>query len=200
MTYRTDSPYALEEEAYEADDEEPRRGLLSWILIIAMLMGTGSASAVVWRTFGGGPILSAMSSNPISAIAVAERPAAAASAPAQDELASLRQEIAASVQSTQQLLTAQQAEIKRLSDQVSALSSKLELIQRPVNSAQAAIPVPVAPQAAAPAAPKKKEAAKPVAAKPASSKPAADTKPATDTRPATGGPISTGGAPLQFNR
>lgn len=197
MTYRTDSPYALEEEAYEADDEEPRRGLLSWILIIAMLMGTGSASAVVWRTFAGGPILSAMSSNPISAIAVAERPAAAASAPAQDELASLRQEIAGSVQSTQQLLTAQQAEIKRLSDQVSALSSKLELIQRPVNSAQAAIPVPVAPQAAAP---KKKEAAKPVAAKPASPKPAADTKPATDTRPATGGPISTGGAPLQFNR
>lgn len=195
MTYRTDSSYAHEEEAYEADDEEPRRGLLSWILIVAMLMGTGGASAVLWRTFGGGPILPALASSPIAAVAVAEKPAVAAPAPSQGDLATLRQEITGSVQSTQQLLAAQQAEIKRLSEQVSALTSKLELMQRPVNSAQAAIPVP-APHAVAPPAPKKKpEAAKPVAAKPAAPKPAADNKPVP-----AGGPISTGGAPLQFSR
>jgi hypothetical protein len=100
-------------------------------------------------------------------------------------------EVTGSVQSTQQLLAAQQAEIKRLTEQVSALSGKLELLQRPVTSAQAAIPVP-APKAVVPAPKKKPEIAKPVAAKPADVKPA-EAKP-------TNGPISTGGAPLQLSR
>ncbi|MBR1120996.1 hypothetical protein JQ628_05675 [Bradyrhizobium lablabi] len=196
MTYRTDSPYDLEEEAYEADDdEEPRRGLLSWLLIIAMLMGTGSGSALIWRTFGGGPVMASTT----TAAAPAEK------APGQGDLAALRREVTGSVQSTQQLLAAQQAEIKRLSEQVAALSNKLELLQRPVTSAQAAIPVPVVPApAAAPApkavthAPKKKpDAPKPVAAKPAETKPA-EAKP-VEAKP-TNGPISTGGAPLQLSR
>ena len=201
MTYRTDSSYSVDE-SHDEDDDEPRRGLLSWILIVTMLMGTGSASALVWRTFGGGTILpsSLMSSAPSATVAVAQKPAGP-SAPA--DLAALRQEITGSVQSTQALLAAQQAEIKRLSEQVSALSSKLELMQRPVSSAQAAMPVP---QPVAPA-PKQKSEAKPAAAKPAPPKPveARSTEPKPlENRPAenkpANGPISTGGTPLQLGR
>jgi hypothetical protein len=192
VTYRTDDSHAVDDDLYEVDEEEPRRGLLSWILIVALLAGTGSGSAMLWRTFGGGPILASLTS-PTTAIATTERPSGRA------DIDVLRQEITGSVQSTQQLLAAQQAEIKRLTEQVSALSGKLELLQRPVTSAQAAIPVP-APKAVVPAPKKKPEIAKPVAAKPSDAKPA-DVKPA-DTKPAeakpTNGPISTGGAPLQL--
>jgi uncharacterized coiled-coil protein SlyX len=186
VNYRTDHPYAVEDDTYDDADDEPRRGLFSWILIVALLMGTGSGSALIWRTFGGGSLVPSWAAGTVS-VAAAEKPTG------QVDLSVLRQEITGSVQSTQQLLAAQQAEIKRLSEQVSALSNKLELMQRPVASAQAAIPVP-APKAVAPApaAKKKPEAPKPVAAKPADAKPA-EAKP-------TGGPISTGGAPLQFSR
>lgn len=79
------------------------------------------------------------------------------------------------MQSTERLLAAQQAEIKRLSDQVVVLSGKLDLLQRPLSSAQAALPA----AAPAPAAPKPVAAAKPK-------------KPAVQST----GSISTGGAPL----
>jgi uncharacterized coiled-coil protein SlyX len=187
VTYRTDDPHAVDDDRYEVDDEEePRRGLLSWILIIALLAGTGSGSAVLWRTFGGGPILTSLTST-TTAVAAAEKPSG------RGDLDLLRQEITGSVQSTQQLLAAQQAEIKRLTEQVSALSGKLELLQRPVTSAQAAIPAP-APKGVVPAPKKKPEIAKPVAAKPSD----ADAQPA-EAKP-TNGPISTGGAPLQLSR
>jgi uncharacterized coiled-coil protein SlyX len=188
VAYRTDDSHAVDDD-YEVDEEEePRRGLLSWILIIALLAGTGSGSAVLWRTFGGGPILTSLTST-TTAVAAAEKPSG------RGDLDLLRQEITGSVQSTQQLLAAQQAEIKRLAEQVSALSGKLEMLQRPVTSAQAAIPAPVpAPKAVVPAPKKKPEIAKPVAAKPSD----ADAKPA-EAKP-TNGPISTGGAPLQLSR
>jgi septal ring factor EnvC (AmiA/AmiB activator) len=194
VTYRTDSSYSVDE-SYEADEDEPRRGLLSWLLIVTMLIGTGSASALIWRTFGGSPILPSMTSSAAPAavaVAVAQTPSG------QADLAALRQEITGSVQSTQALLAAQQAEIKRLSEQVSALSSKLELMQRPVASAQAAIPVP---QPVAPA-PKKKPEAKPAAAKPAQARPveASSTEPKPVENKPANGPISTGGTPLQLGR
>jgi hypothetical protein len=189
VAYRTDDSRVVDDDLYEVDEDEPRRGLLSWILIVALLIGTGSGSALIWRTFGGGPILTSLTST-TTAIATTERPSGRA------DLDVLRQEITGSVQSTQQLLAAQQAEIKRLTEQVSALSGKLELLQRPATSAQAAIPAP-APKAVVPAPKKKPEIAKPVAAKPADVKPA-DVKPA-EAKP-TNGPISTGGAPLQLNR
>ena len=192
MTYRTDSSYSVDE-SYEADEDEPKRGLLSWLLIVTMLIGTGSASALIWRTFGGGPILPSMTSSAApAAVAVAQTPSG------QADLAALRQEITGSVQSTQALLAAQQAEIKRLSEQVSALSSKLELMQRGVASAQAAIPVPQ-PVASAP---KKKPEAKPAAAKPAQARPveASSTEPKPVENKPANGPISTGGTPLQLGR
>jgi hypothetical protein len=114
----------------------------------------------------------------------------------QGDLAALRQELTQSAQASQQLQAAREAEIRRLSDQVVALSSKLELLHP--TSAQAAMPEPTpgAAGALAPAAarksatplPKKRpEAPKPIAAEPA------DTKP-------DGGPITIGGLPLQLSR
>lgn len=194
MNYRADHSYDVGNETYDEDEDEPRRGLLSWILIIALLMGTGSGSALIWRTFGGGPILPSYAAG-TTAIADVGKPSG------QGDLSALRQEITGSVQSTQQLLAAQQAEIRRLSDQVSALSSKLEMLQRPVTSAQGAMPAP-APRAVAPTPKKRPDTAKSAEAKPAEAKPAeaktADVKPG-DAKPING-PISTGGAPLQSKR
>lgn len=102
----------------------------------------------------------------------AARPAAPADKPVMlGDLRALQQQIAGSVQTTERLLAAQQAEIKRLSDQVVVLSGKLDLLQRPLTSAQGAIPPP---------------APKPVTS-------AAKPKPAPVQ---TTGTISTGGAPL----
>jgi uncharacterized coiled-coil protein SlyX len=185
VAYRTDDSHAVDDDLYEVDEEEPKRGLLSWILIVALLAGTGSGSAMIWRTFGGGPILPSLTSATTS-VATTEKTSG------RSDLDVLRQEMTGSVQSTQQLLVAQQAEIKRLTEQVSALSEKLDLLQRPVNSAQAAIPVP-APKAVVPAPKKKPEIAKPADVKPADVKPA-------EAKPTNNGPISTGGAPLQLNR
>jgi hypothetical protein len=177
VAYRTDDSYGVDDEAYDADEEEPGRGLLSWILIVALLMGTGSGSALLWRTFAGGPIIASPTST-----ASAEKP------PGQGDVETLRQQITGSVQSTQQLRAAQQAEIKRLSDQVAALSGKLELLQRPVTSAQAAMSAVAAPKTVAVAPKKKADVAKPVAAKPG------------ELKPTTTGAISTGRALLQSSR
>lgn len=177
VAYRTDDSYGVDGEDYDVDEEEPRRGLLSWILIVALLMGTGSGSALLWRTFAGGPIIPAPTST-----ASAEKPSG------QGDLEALRQQITGSVQSTQQLLATQQAEIKRLSDQVSALSGKLDLLQRPVTSAQAAMTAIAAPKTVAAVPKKKPDVAKPVAPKPG------------ELKPTTTGAISTSGAPLLLSR
>jgi uncharacterized coiled-coil protein SlyX len=66
-----------------------------------------------------------------------------------------QQQITGTLQSTAQLVAAQQAEIKRLSDQVAALGATIDTLQRPAASAQAAAPAPPP----APAAPRKKPAA-----------------------------------------
>ena len=66
MACRTNDAFAAENEAHDVNEEEPRRGLLSWTLIVALLMGTGSGSALLWRTFGGGPILPSLTSVTIS--------------------------------------------------------------------------------------------------------------------------------------
>ena len=175
MTYRAEeNPFDVEDETYEVEQEEPeKRGALSWILIVALLLGTGSGSALLWRAFGSPAVFSSGTS---ASVATPDGKVG------QAEVEALQKQIADSVQSTEKLLASQQAEIKRLSDQVTALTGKLDLLQQPVTSAQAAIP-------AQPASPRKPVAAKPVAAKPAEAKPAGQ-----------GGPISTGGAPLQPNR
>jgi uncharacterized coiled-coil protein SlyX len=123
------------------------------IAVAAGLAISGAASALLWRSWDGGlPALpSFMSSG-----------AAPGAAPAEDKTVGLKdfqafqQQITGTLQSTAQLVAAQQAEIKRLSDQVAALGATIDTLQRPAASAQAAAPAPPAPVAARkkPAAPK----------------------------------------------
>ena len=140
MTYRTDShaPGAAHE-----DNGKSSRGLAFRILIVSILLGIGCGSALAWRwPFRFGAIPPAPVSTTTDAAPV-DKPAG------QGDLAALRQMLTESAQASQQLLAAQQAEIKRLSDQVVALSSKLELMH-PMTSAQAAMPMPTPGPAGAP--------------------------------------------------
>lgn len=166
VTYRTD-----DDELDDIPDEEPGRGPLFHIVVTVILVCFGSGSALVARASGMAlPTLPSFTSVASSPAPVAVKPVALS------DLQALQQQVAGSVQSTERLLAAQQAEIKRLSDQVVALSGKLDLLQRPLASAQAALPAPVptpAPKPAAAAKPKKPAAVR------------------------STGAISTGGAPLR---
>jgi uncharacterized coiled-coil protein SlyX len=160
VTYRDDEDFD------DTPDEKPKGRALVRIVIAVMLAGAGSGSALLWRSYG--VALPAMASSTAVATAsapVVDKPLGLA------DLQSLQQQVAGSMQSTEKLLAAQQAEIKRLSEQLSALSGKLDLLQPPVTSAQAALPAP-APKPVAPAPRKKPAPPQPAAA------------------------ISTGGAPL----
>jgi hypothetical protein len=158
--------YRADEDFDDTPDEKPRGRALVRIVVAVMLAGAGSGSALLWRAYGTGlPAFPSFTSVATTAAPAADKPVRLG------DLQAFQQQIAVSVQSTEKLLTAQHAEIKRLSDQVAVLSGKLDLLQRPVTSAQAALPAP-APKPVAPA-PRKK----PAAAQPA-------------------GAISTGGAPL----
>lgn len=177
MTYRID------DEIGDTPDQEPGRGPLFHIVIGVMLVCFGSGSALVARAYGMGlPTLPSFTSVASSAAPVGVKPAALS------DLQALQQQVAGSVQSTERLLAAQQAEIKRLSDQVVALSGKLDLLQRPLSSAQAALPAAVP----APPAPKPKPVAAAKPKKPA----AAQSTGAISTGTISTGTISTGGAPL----
>jgi uncharacterized coiled-coil protein SlyX len=125
------------------------------IAVVAGLALLGSASAWTWYVWGDGlPALpSFTSSGPAPGAAPAEGPDKTVGL---KDFQAFQQQIAATMQSTAQLVAAQQAEIKRLSDQVAALSAKIDTLQPPAASEQAA-PAPAPPTAAArkrPAAPK----------------------------------------------
>jgi uncharacterized coiled-coil protein SlyX len=140
------------------DLHQPAPGRRRWVPI-AVAVGLallGSASALLWNAWGSGfPELPSFTS---SAVAPGAAPAEVA-----DKTVGLRdfqafqQQIAATLQSTGQLVAAQQAEIKRLSDQVATLAAKIDAQQRPPVSAQAAAPVPPPPPP--PAAARKRPAA-----------------------------------------
>jgi len=161
--------YRTFDEDDDAPDEEAGRGPLFYIIVAVMLACFGSGTALASRAFGitvGVPAFP-WTSLAGSAASVTDKPIGVS------DLQALQRQIAVSVQSTERMLAAQQAhqaEIKRLSDQVAALSGKFELLQRPLASAQAAIPAPPP---------------KPVVARP--KKPAAVQ---------STGSVSTGGAPL----
>jgi uncharacterized coiled-coil protein SlyX len=159
VTYRDD------DDSHDLPDEEPRPRVLSTLVAVLLLAGTGSGSAWLWWAYGNGAPFPSFTSTADKAVAAVDRPVGL------NDFQAFQQQITGSLQSTERLLTAQQAEIKRLSDQVSTLAGKLDLLQRPVAAAQAAFPAP-APKRAGPAPQKKPREDKPV------------------------GAISTGGAPL----
>jgi uncharacterized coiled-coil protein SlyX len=157
---------------YEAEQAPaPRR--VRWVTIAiaaALLAATGVASAFAWRAYGGVPLtlpsFASVTGQPATPAIVADKPVGL------KDLQALQQQIAGPLQTSAQLLAAQQAELKRLSDQVSALAAKVEALEHPPASAQASLPAS-APPSPAPAAPRKRPPA---------------------PRPPPG--ISTGGAPL----
>jgi hypothetical protein len=168
--------YDIEEEIEEEEPEERRIRFWIWGLICVLLAGTGTGSAFAWRAFGGTPY-------PPSPFSPA-KPVAAVKPAEQRDLEALREQIASTTQSTEKLLTAQQAQIKQLADQVTVLTNKLDLLQQPIAGAQAAVPARPVDQ------PKRPAATKPVAAKPTQAQP--------PNQP--GSTISTGGAPLPRDR
>jgi hypothetical protein len=129
-----------------------------WVTIaiaVPLLAVIGASSAVLWRSFGGHlPALPSFASGtePAPAAVVADKPVGS------KDFQALQQQMAGSAQSTAQLLATQQAEIKRLADQVAVLAAKVDLLERPAASAQASLP---APQPVAPVARKKPAAPKP---------------------------------------
>jgi hypothetical protein len=140
LTYQTD-PYVTDD--VHEDDEISDRKLVSRILIVTILVGIGCGSALAWRwpfRFGAIPPVPVSSTTDAAPV---DKPTG------NGDLAALRQMITESTQASQRLLAAQDAEIKRLSDQVLALSSKLELMH-PMTSAQAAMPMPTPGPAGAP--------------------------------------------------
>lgn len=158
-----------DEVEYQAHQQPHRRRWIPFVVAAALAL-SGVASAFAWRAYGGVPW-----TLPSFAFGTAQPapPATAADKPVGlQDLQALQQQIAGPLQSNAQLLAAQQAEIKRLSDQVSGLAAKVDALEHPPATAQAAVPAS-APPSPAPVAARKKSA---VAKKPAA--------------------ISVGGAPL----
>ena len=125
------------------------------IAVIAGLAMFGAASALLWNAWGNGlPALPSFTSGASPAAAPAEVPDKTVGL---KDFQAFQQQIAATTQSTAQLVAAQQAEIKRLSDQVAALAAKIDALQPAAASAQTAAPVPPPPP---PAARKRPAAAK----------------------------------------
>jgi hypothetical protein len=142
----------FEDEEYE--DEAPRRPLWVHALVCVVLAATGSGAAFAWHGYAGngGELITGALSAPKAA------PASQAVA-AQDallrNLAEAQQRAAVIAQGNQDLLRAQAAEIKRLSDSVAQLTTRVDGMS--VRNAQASVATP---------APKKPAAPKVVAHKP----------------------------------
>ncbi len=114
----------------DAPEERPRKVRLSRDTIILLgLLLVGITLAAAWKA-AGGPSFASLMSPPAS-----QFPTGASLA--RSDLEQLRQQVLGQLQSAQQLTVTKQAELKRLADQVTALSVKLDQIQRP---APAAIP------------------------------------------------------------
>jgi uncharacterized coiled-coil protein SlyX len=156
VTYRTDDDRF--DDRYDEPQEKPKRAsLVSTAVAALLLVCVGVGLAFSWRAYGG-------SVATLPSIAAVNGPAAAPGGAAVKgvgpaDLQALQQQLAGQIQAATQLLASQQAEIKRLSDQLAALTGKVDALQQPV------APAPVAKQAAPV---RKKPAPAPVAANPAS--------------------------------
>jgi uncharacterized coiled-coil protein SlyX len=140
------------DETHPLQQPSPPRTRWLPIAIVAGLAVFAVASALLWQVWG-----DALPALPSFASTTAPAPAAVPDkAVGLKELEALQQQIATTTQSTAQSVAAQQAEIKRLSDQVAALAAKIETLQNPATSAPAVAPPPPPP---APSAARKRPAA-----------------------------------------
>ncbi len=132
-----------EDEAFEDEERRPR----FWVraLVCVVLAATGSGAAFAWHGYGGGELVT-------GALTAAPKVAPASQAiAAQDallkNLADAQQRAAVIAQGNQDLLRAQSAEIKRLSETLAQLTTRVDGLS--VRNAQAAVPPP-APKKPAP--------------------------------------------------
>jgi hypothetical protein len=146
VSWQRDSDFE-EETDYEVPEEPRRRVFLPIFLVIALVM-TGTVSAIAWRAYGG------QFFPPFAFGGGSDAPAAEPKAVGLDEFRAFQQQVAGQLQSNAQGLAAQQAELKRLSDQTAAVSAKMDALQSAISSARAAMPAP---------APLKKSSPKPPA-------------------------------------
>jgi len=139
----------------DLDRPAPERRRWVPIAVVAGLALLGSGSAWLWDISGRSlPALPSFTSSG-AAPQPAEVPDKGVGL---KDFQAFQQQIAATLQSTAQLVAAQQAEIKRLSDQLAALTAKIDTLQNSATSAQVAAPAPPPPPPPAgrkrPAAPK----------------------------------------------
>jgi uncharacterized coiled-coil protein SlyX len=123
------------------DPQHPAPARRRWVpvAVVAGLAMLGAASALLWNAWGNG--LPALPSFMSSGAAPGAAPTDVADKPVGlKDFQAFQQQIAGTLQSNAQLVAAQQAEIKRLSDQVAALSAKIDTLQRPAASAQGGAP------------------------------------------------------------
>ncbi len=119
----------FEDDEFENEERKPRFRV--YALVCLLLAATGSGAAFAWHGYGGGELMTgALTAIPKAASA----PQAAA---AQDallrNLADAQQRAAAVAQRNQDLLQAQAAEIKRLSDAVAQLSTRVDGLSVPTH-------------------------------------------------------------------
>jgi uncharacterized coiled-coil protein SlyX len=136
--------YRIDDDRYDEPEEAPKRARWASTAVVALLLAcVGVGLAFFWRAYGG-------SVAALPFVASVSRPAAAppgAAGAAQkgvglSDLQAVQQKLAGQAQAATQLLASQQAEIKRLSDQLAALTGKIDALQQP------ATPAPVAKQVA----------------------------------------------------
>jgi uncharacterized coiled-coil protein SlyX len=124
------------------EEPEGKRRALYTIAGVFMLAIIGTGSAFVWRAyypsfaFGRSP-----ASTEPKTVGLAEFQA-------------FQQQINSQMQANAQILAAQQADVKRLSDQMATISAKMETIQSSIASARAALPAVIPTTTKKPAKPK----------------------------------------------
>jgi uncharacterized coiled-coil protein SlyX len=143
-------------------EEAPRDRRWVPVIVVLGLAIAGSASALLWHAYGNNfPTFPSVGST---------APAAAGDKVVMlKDLQAFQQQIIGQTQTAAQLLESQQAEIKRLSEQMTALGAKLDILQRSVTSIQVAPPAPITIKPAPVPLPpvRKKPAPKPVEEPPA---------------------------------
>jgi uncharacterized coiled-coil protein SlyX len=112
----------------------PRRTIFRTIFLVVVVAAMGTASAFAWRAYGAYPSVAFLGSSP--------------AAPAEpkmvgiDEFHAFQQQTVERLQSNAQELGALQAEVKRLSEQLAAVSAQVDAVRSAISSAPAAPPTP----------------------------------------------------------
>lgn len=147
MSHQYSGREAEFDDEFENEEDEERKPRL-WVsaLVCIALAATGSGAAFAWHRYAGGELIT-------GALTAAPKAAPASQAVAAQDallksLAQAQQNATAIAQRNQDLLQAQAAEIKRLSEAVAQLSTHVDGLS--MRNAQAAVPPPAPKKPAAP--------------------------------------------------